>query len=354
MDRPKPTKPNQLKSRGVGHKRVTTSDIARVLGINQSTVSRALSNGSVSPEKRELILRTAKEMGYRPNSIARGLITGRSRMIGLVTTDIKNPFYPEVIERFTNVLRELGFHVLFVNSAGDDIDHDDIAPLVEYEVEGVIAVSARLSSSLVTRIQDYGIPIVLFNRYIRDAPCSAVSCDNVRGGQIVAELFIRTAHTKLAFVSGTVNTSTSIDRERGFRSALADAGCPGPVVVCGNYTYEGGYNAALQLFDMDERPDGVFCANDIMALGVLDAARSLGIKVPEEVSVVGFDDISLASWKAYSLTTVRQPVTAMIERTVDKLLNEIDGASTESRIDFIPGELVVRSTVADKRKMCSS
>ncbi|MFB5191315.1 LacI family DNA-binding transcriptional regulator [Alicyclobacillus fastidiosus] len=338
---------------GASRKRVTASDIAKVLGLNQSTVSRALGNGSVSPEKRELIIKTARELGYRPNGIARGLITGKSRMIGLITSDIKNPFYPEVIERFTNALRERGFYVLFVNSAGSDVENDDITPLIEYETEGVISVAAHLSSSLVTRLQGYGFPVVLFNRYIQQSSCSAVSCDNFRGGEVVAELFIRTGHKRLAFVAGDPNTSTSRDRERGFRQALAQHSQPVPAVISGHYTYQGGYDAGLSLLQTEVPPDGIFCANDIMALGVLDAARHLGIRVPEDVSVVGFDDISLAGWKAYSLTTVRQPVAEMVNATVERLVNEIEGVSVEPRIDFIPGELVMRATVHDRRQEAS-
>ncbi|WP_206917775.1 LacI family DNA-binding transcriptional regulator [Alicyclobacillus suci] len=338
----------QFGDRGAGRKRVTASDIARVLGIHQSTVSRALGNGSVSPEKRELILKTARELGYRPNGIARGLITGKSRMIGLITSDIKNPFYPDVIERFTNALRDRGFYVLFVHSAGNDVDSDDITPFIEYHTEGVIAVAAQLSSAMVTRLTDYGFPVVLFNRYMQNARCSAVTCDNVRGGEVVAELLIGTGHRRLGYVAGDPNTSTSRDRETGFRKVLQRHSYAEPIVVPGDYTYEGGYNAALNLFQTDLPPDGIFCANDIMALGVLDAARHLGIQIPDDVSVVGFDDISLAAWKAYSLTTVRQPVSEMVEATVDRLIREIEGTAPEPEITNIPGELVMRNTVRDR------
>ncbi|GEO25233.1 LacI family transcriptional regulator [Alicyclobacillus acidoterrestris] len=336
------------KHRGENRKRVTASDIARVLGIHQSTVSRALGNGSVSPEKRELILKTARELGYRPNGIARGLITGKSRMIGLITSDIKNPFYPDVIERFTNILRDRGFYVLFVNSAGGDVNSDDITPFIEYDTEGVIAVAAYLSSATVKRLKDYGFPTVLFNRSTQDESCSAVTCDNVHGGAVVGELFVTTGHRKLGFIAGDPNTSTSRDRECGFRRVLARFAYDEPIVAQGHFTYEGGYEAALRMFAQDHPPDGIFCANDIMALGTLDAARYLGIRVPEDVSVVGFDDISLASWKAYSLTTIRQPVNSMIEVTVNQLIREIEGTSKKPEISCLPGELIIRSTVKNR------
>ncbi len=344
------TKDNENKSRYAGRKRVTASDIAKVLGINQSTVSRAFSNKSVSPKKRELILQTAQKLGYRPNGIARGLITGKSKMIGLITSDIKNPFYPDIIERFTNLLREKGYYVLFVNSLQGDIGSDDIAPFMEYEMEGIISVAAHLSSSIVTRLKDSGFPVVLFNRYIGNSGCSAVSCDNIQGGQMVADLFVKTMHQRLAFVSGSPDTSTSRDREKGFKQRLSQYSYPDPRVICGYYTYEGGYNAAMQLLRSDSPPNGVFCSNDIMALGFLDAARHLGVRVPDEVSVVGFDDIPLAAWKAYSLTTVRQPVNKMVNVAIGKLLQEIKGLSSEPSIDFIQGELILRDTVKDYSK----
>lgn len=329
--------------------RVTAIDIARITGYSQPTVSRAL-NGvkGIAPKTRKVIMQVAEELGYQPNHIARGLITGKSGMIGLVTSDIRNPFYPEVIELFAASLSKRGYHVMFVNSTSDDIKLDDVLPFIYYKVEGVIVTSAKLSSSVIKHLTGTGIPVVLFNRYTRISGCSSVSCDNVGGGQLVANALLETGHTRFAFVSGPTDTSTSIDRQKGFNSVLHEkAGCE-PVVVQGGYSYQGGFDAGLKLLAMDNPPNAIFCANDIMALGVLDSARRLGIRVPDEVSVIGFDDIELAHWDAYSLTTVRQPVEEMVRHSVDLLLSETSGSSLKSTMTFIQGDLVMRNTLKNR------
>lgn len=329
-------------------KRVTSSDIAKMLGINQSTVSRALNNKSVSPDKRELILQTAQKLGYQPNGIARGLITGKSNMIGLITTDIKNPFYPDVIEKFAHSLRQQGLYVVFAVTESNSISYEDIEPFVELGTEGVISVATPFGDEVVQRLNEYGMPVVLFNRYTQ-AECLAVSCDNVLGGERVADFLISMNHRQYGFVAGDREASTSRDRENGFRKRLAEAGFGAPAVVNGQYTYEGGYKAGIAMLSSHDAPDAVFCANDIMALGFIDAARFLGKHVPSDVSVVGFDDITLASWKAYSLTTIQQPVDKMIDRTIDKILNTANSSIHMHAVEFIPGELIIRTSVADRR-----
>ncbi|WP_047150914.1 LacI family DNA-binding transcriptional regulator [Aneurinibacillus tyrosinisolvens] len=328
---------------------ITAIDVALLAGVSQSTVSRVFTPGaSVSQEKRRLVLEAAKELGYHPNAIARGLITNKTYMVGLVMGETGNPFYPEVLGKFSKGLRKRGYHVLFVNTEKDDVQHDEIEQFFEYNVDGVIVTDATLSSSLTSNFLQNEVPVVLFNRYIEDSPCSIVCCNNYLSGKKIGEYLLESGHHRLAYIAGRENTSTSQDRQRGFKEVLAKHGYELMREV-GHYTYEGGYAAAVRLLQSPEPPDGIFCANDIMALGAIDAAKQLGIHVPEEVSIIGFDDITSASWSSYSLTTWQQPVDDMVDAAIDLLSNEMAKEKSEPVTELFMGKLIERTSVMNRR-----
>jgi DNA-binding LacI/PurR family transcriptional regulator len=329
---------------------VTASDVAKYLGMSQSTVSRVFTPGaSVSEETRKKVLEAARELGYRPNAMARSLITKKSNMIGIVMGDIKNPFYPEVLSKFSRELGRRGYHVLFVNAENDQLSGDEVNQFLEYNVEGVVVTDALFTSSVANYFKDNNIPIVLFNRYSQDPLFNAVACDNVDGGYQIGKYLIEKGHHHFAYISGTQNTSTSHDREKGFRNALVENGF-NLITDSGEYTYEEAYQAALRLLNSKNPPDAIFCANDIMALGAIDAAKEIGVRIPEDASIVGFDDISMGAWSAYSLTTWKQPVNEMIEATIDILLGDIKKSKSESLSvnKSIKGHLVERKSVAQR------
>jgi DNA-binding LacI/PurR family transcriptional regulator len=326
-------------------KQVNAMEVARLAGVSQSTVSRVFTPGSsVSEKARRRVLEAAKELGYRPNALARGLIMNKTNMIGLVMADIHNPFYPEVLDKFTKGLHEKGYHVLFVQTKNDEIQQDEISQFLEYNVAGVIVTDALLSSNVVSQFSENNIPVILFNRYTKDFSCHFVCCDNYSAGKKIGEYLFKKGHRRFAYIAGRMNTSTSRDREIGFREALCQRGIE-PVVEVGDYTYEGGYRAALRLLKEDHPPDAIFCANDIMALGAIDAAKSLEVSIPEEVSIMGFDDITMASWPPYSLTTWQQPVDEMIEATIHTLLSQINGEREGPVSVLLPGSLIERRSV---------
>ncbi len=329
------------------HKQVTASDIAKYLGISQSTVSRVFTPGArVAKETRERVLRAAQELGYRPNVLARGLITKRTRMIGLAMADIQNPFYPEVLSGFSKKLRELGYQVLFVNIENDQIEEAEMSQFLDYSVEGVIVTSALLSSRVVSPFLENNIPIVLFNRYHENLRCHTVCCDNTDAGDQIGEYLIQKGHKRMAYIAGNPNTSTSQDREQGFRRSLNRHGYS-LITEIGHYTYEGGFEASKRLLSSVEPPDAIFCANDIMALGAMDAAKELGFSIPEDISFVGFDDIPLSAWSGYSLTTWRQPVEQMIQWSINLLIAQIENKEVEREpmAKWIQGSLVERKSV---------
>lgn len=332
---------------------VTAKEVARELGVSQSMVSRAFTKeASISADMRLKVMEAAERLGYKPNAMARTLITRRSGIVGIVMGDLTNPFYPEVLEVLSKRLQQSNLQTLLFNvPAGQEVD-DELPLLLQYQVDAVVITSATISSAMAKSCAARGIPVLLFNRYVPGAGVHAVSCDNYEGGRTVTRYLVERGHRKLVYVAGKKDTSTTMDRERGVNDCLAGLG----MTLWGRdeaaeYTHEQGREAALRLLRGKRRPDAIFFANDIMAIGGLDAIRGeLGLRVPEDVSVVGFDDIQMAGWPSHSLTTVRQPIAAMVEKTAELLDLSATGKLPRPRSHLIPGQLIERSSCQDRRR----
>ena len=324
---------------------VTSADVARAAHVSQSAVSRTFTQGaSVSEDTRRKVLQAADELGYRPNALARSLISGKSGIIGVLVAYLDNQFYPVVIEKLSRSLQSKGYRVLlFMTDQGDQ--DAVVKDMLQYQVEGVVMASAHLSSQLAQQCADNGIPVVLFNRYIATSPANSVTSDNLEGGHMVADFLIRAGHKRISFIAGFEDSSTNRDREAGFYKGLAEHG-----KVCfsrgvGAYTTEGAAQAARDMFDGDEKPDAVFVANDHMAFAVMDVLRTeFGLRIPEDVSIVGYDDVPQAAWKAYDLTTVEQPSGPMIDATVDILLEQISNKDVTRKAAVLPARFIARGS----------
>lgn len=334
---------------------ITARDVGRLANVSQSAVSRTFTPGaSVSEVTRRKVLKAAAELGYRPNALARGLITKRSNMIGLMMTYLENQFYPLVIERLSQQLQRQGQHVLlFVGELEQQVD-DVLQQVLQYQIDGLVMASAVLSSDLAKACADSGVPVVMLNRLAKVSRAShlaagSVTTDNEQGGWLAGRLLIERGHKKIAFLSGLENSSTSIDRERGLMRALAEASLALHSRAVGGYSFEAAQAATRELFSqsnhqLNNRPDAIFVANDHMAIAVLDVLRhELGLRVPQEVSVIGFDDVPQAAWKSYQLTTVLQDVDAMVEATV-ALLNDMQLGHKPRRV-VLPCKLIERGSV---------
>ena len=333
---------------------VTSLDVARLAQVSQSAVSRAFTPGaSVSDVTRAKVEEAARKLGYRPNAIARSLITRRSRMIGVVMSYLDNQFYPVVLERISQRLQREGYHVLLFIADTREVDAV-LAEILQYQVDGLVLASTSLSSALALRCSDAGIPVVLFNRTVRDSQnSSSVTSDNYEGGRLVARHLVETGHQRIAYIAGMEDSSTNLDRERGFRDALTEHGRRCFARAVGNYDFEQAKVAARHLFSgpAPERPDAVFVANDHMAIAVMDTLRmELGLRIPLDVSVVGFDNVRQAAWGSYQLTSVDQDADAMIEATARLLLDQIDG-SVQSSAMVLPVRLVVRGSTVRRNSL---
>jgi len=327
--------------------KVTSIEVAKRAGVSQSAVSRVFTPGaSVSPRMAEKVKKVADELGYRPNILARSLITGRSRIIGLLVAYLENYFYPEALEKLSNALQAEGYHVLvfMAERTADNVD-GALDEILDYQVDGIVMASVSISSGLAARCQAAGVPVVLFNRNQDDQRLSAVTSDNAAGGRKVADFLVRGGHQRIGYIAGWGEASTQRDREAGYRHGLAEHGVELHAREVGGFRYEPAQEAARRMFAKPDRPDAVFVANDHMAFAVMDVLRTeLGLRVPDDVSVVGFDDVPPAGWAAYDLTTVRQRANFMVKETVDTLLAHIEHRVTEPRRIAIDGPLIVRSS----------
>lgn len=331
----------------MNNKKVTSIEVAKLAGVSQSAVSRVFTPSASSSKKtNELVRKAATELGYRPNILARSLITGKTRIIGLVVAYLDNYFYPEALELLSSALQKKGYHVLIFMSGNKEGDiADAVDGILDYQVDGIIAASVSMSSDLAKRCVSAGVPVVLFNRTQDDERLSAVTSDNLLGGQKVARFLLDGGHKRIGYIAGWEGAATQRDRERGFKDELNRSGHKLYAREVGNFNLDEARQAARNMFSKKDFPDAVFIANDAMAIAVIDVIRfELGLKVPDQVSVVGYDDVPISSWPAYDLTTVRQPANRMVSETVSILMDSIDNKNTRARRIQIDGPLIVRGS----------
>ncbi|MEM9708976.1 MAG: LacI family DNA-binding transcriptional regulator [Pseudomonadota bacterium] len=326
--------------------KVTSLEVAQRAGVSQSAVSRVFTPGaSASPRTVEKVKRAADELGYRPNVLARAMVSGKSRIIGLVVAYLENQFYPVALELLSNALQSEGYHILIFTAPNSSDGVDTVlADLMDYQVEGIIAASVSMSSPLAARAREMGIPVILFNRGQEGNGFSNVMSTNEKGGRQVAEYLVETGHRRIAHIAGWQGSSTGRDRARGFQAGLTAAGLRPFAIMDGMYKRDVAAACTRELLARD-LPDAIFVGNDHMAFAVIDEIRNCGLRPGRDISVMGFDDVPQAAWAAYDLTTYRQPVNRMVAATVSILLDQIEtGISAPQRIE-IEGELILRGTV---------
>ncbi|MDQ2780372.1 MAG: LacI family DNA-binding transcriptional regulator [Pseudomonadota bacterium] len=333
---------------------MTSIDVARLAEVSQSAVSRTFTPGaSVAPATRARVLDAARKLSYRPNAIASSLSTKRSHMIAVVVSNLQNQFYPGVLQALSQRLQKDGYHVLLFITDAEDAD-ELLVELLRYQVDGIVMASTMLSSGLAARIAQARIPVVMFNRSTRAGRVSTVSSDNHGGGRSVAHFLAEGGHQRVAYLAGAEDSSTNQEREAGLREGLAERGLRVVARAVGNYAFADAALATLELFGSlvgpAERPDALFVASDHMAFAAIDTLRgALNLRVPEDVSVVGFDNVPQAEWGAYQLTTVEQSAVPMIEATVTMLLQQLHDDAVARDHVVIPTRLVVRRSAKTPR-----
>jgi LacI family transcriptional regulator len=325
---------------------VTSVDIARVAKVSQATVSRVL-NGSpnVSEAKRAAVLAAMEAVGYRPNALAKGLRMRQTSTIGVVVAGITNPFYPEALEAIGKQLERVGRRMVLWHSdrGGEDAALDAVRQGL---VDGVIFTSISEGSSTLDEALRLLAPVVLLNRGYADAACDQVTSNNYEGAASVARYLFQLGHYRIGLLGGPWVARTAKDRMGGFLDELRALGRPVPdeLIRDASFTHEGGRISIRELLSLPEPPTAVFCVNDFSAFGAIDGARELGLQIPKDLSIVGYDNVAMSAWHSYQLTTVSQQLDAMATRAVELLLRRISKWEMPIRHDRFAGALVVRST----------
>jgi DNA-binding LacI/PurR family transcriptional regulator len=322
----------------------TSIEVARLAGVSQSAVSRAFTPGaSVSARTREKVLAAAETLGFQASLIPKIMLTDQSGLVASVVGGLENAFYARVVQSLAARLREGGNQIVLVPVDSDYTLDAVAARLAQYRVDAIVSALAVLSCDAAETRSTSRIPVVSFNTPVTAARVGSVGSDNTLGGRQAAVLLHARDVRHPAFVAGPASSPASTERLTGFREALREAGRREPRVAGSAYSYEGGAAAATQLWA--EGPvDGIFCANDLCALGTIDALRRAGRRVPEDVRVIGYDDIPAAGWGGYDLTSFDQDVPALVEATLTMLARmSAQDAATGERV-LIPPRLTERGS----------
>jgi LacI family transcriptional regulator, repressor for deo operon, udp, cdd, tsx, nupC, and nupG len=332
---------------------VSITDIARVAGVAPSTVSRALQNHPrISPARCLEIQALARDMGYRPSQAARSLVTGRTQTLGVVVTDVTDPFVAEVLKGAEAASRETGYGLLFAMSNRDPGQEITSAQmLLDRQVDGMVVISSRAAGRYPDVIHDAErLPVVLVNNDPPGAHIYSVRMNNVAGVVEAITYLSRLGHRRIAFVAGPPEGRSSRERLEGYYQGLAANRLPvdEELVIPGTGQLEDGASALQQLLSVPERPSAVLCYNDLAAIGVMSAATIAGISVPGDLSVVGFDNIPLSGFTVPPLTSVDQPKQLMGRRAVDMCSRFLRGESVTDEI--LAGHLVVRGSAGPPKR----
>ncbi|MEJ7670503.1 MAG: LacI family DNA-binding transcriptional regulator [Casimicrobiaceae bacterium] len=326
---------------------VTAADVAQRAGVSRSAVSRTFTPGaSVSREVRARILVAAERLGYRVNRLAQSLTNARSNIVGLVGADIHQPFHAECLTTLSAALLADGFQCMLLNAANAERDMGAlIERVLEYRVSAIVVMNGTPPSRIVKECVGNGVPVILVNRRMPGFAVDTVVTDHASGGRAAAERLLAAGCRRLAVVSSGAQTASLLERLEAFCDRAAEAGVPVRAWQEGPTDYSAGREAALAMLAKDAI-DGAFCVTDLLALGFLDAARlDRGRRVPDDLSVIGFDDIPQAAWSAYQLTTFRQPVRLLTDAVMQVIRKRADAPETPHAVFTLPASPVVRMTV---------
>lgn len=305
---------------------LTAREVADRAGVSVSAVSRTFTAGaSVSPATRERVLVAARELGYRPNLMAQSLMTGRTNLIGLVSNNFDNPAFMEIFDLFTRRLQGRGLRPLLANLSASTEAVLALDMLLQYKVDGVIVASSTLPDRFIEGCQASGVPLVhAFGRVRRANTVAVASVDNTAGGRLAAQALVQRGYRSIAFLGGPASATSTVDRLDGFVKELRKRGLkPVRSVFGASYSHEIGEALMHDLLRAGDC-EAVFCGDDILAMGALDACVRARISVPRQIGILGFNDIAMAAWPSYRLTTIRQPIGDIITTAVDMITTMVE------------------------------
>lgn len=327
----------------------TGREIAQAAGVSQATVSRVVQGSArVSEENRRRVEEAMAKFGYVPNAQARAMRTQRSGAIGVIAGEFTNPWYPVMMYALAREINRAGLRINFWVSDGENSEQAAIEAIRSKLIDGLIFTTATRDSQALPMALELGLPVVLVNRSLENITSDQVTGDNIGGGAAVASYFLKHGRTRVAVVGGGPWVSTGRERRKGFLDIYADAGIHVPSARAPEtgFTHQAGLDAGRALLAADP-PQAIFCATDIIAFGVIDAAKERGLRVPEDLWVAGYDDIPMSAWRVLDLTTVRQPIDEMARLSLKILLARIKNPETAVEQERFQPELIVRGTTGN-------
>lgn len=328
--------------------RARSVDVARLAGVSRSAVSRTFTPGAyVSDQTKTKVLHAAQALNYYPNAMARSLTTQRSGIVGVISADLQNPFYAFTLEKIGNALQEQGLAPLVL--FGDETSTKaQISRILSYQIDALLVTNAVLSSALTESISRMKLPVIAINRYFPQDWITSITCDNIGAAGSVANHLLDQGCARIALVTGKADASSSRDREAGFLRALVKRGAAPIAIETGDYSHNSGVVAGRRLLERPIVPDAIFCANDLMAMGVVDVARTeFGLRIPDDLRVAGFDNSVVGSWPSYSLTTVDQNTSQMIDLAIENVLSQLRGEVERTGEHIhVQGTLIVRRSTS--------
>jgi LacI family transcriptional regulator len=325
----------------------TIRHVARLAGVAPTTVSRVINNtGYISDETRKRVTAAIKKLGYVPNSLARSLRSRRTGMLALVVTDITNPFFTLIARGVEDTANDAGFCVIFCNTDESEVKEQEyVNLLLQKQVDGILLVPACSTANSLRLIQAQATPVVVIDRRVPGTNVDNVRCDSEGGAYQLVQLLVKLGHRHIAMLSGPQGVSTADDRIAGYKRALAEA-VPAPavpLVYCGMFTHASGFELARQMLTAQPRPTAMFAANNFIAMGALKALQEAGVRVPEDIALVSFDDLPPAMVISPFLTAVAQPAYEMGRVATNRLLAQLAG-SKSFKETVLPAEMIVRTS----------
>jgi DNA-binding LacI/PurR family transcriptional regulator len=327
---------------------VTLKDVAERAGVSRSAVSRTYTEGaSVSPKTRKKIEKAAADLGYSPNALASSLTTGRTKMIGLVSNNFHNPIFLEVFDLFTRGLQERGLRPLLVNLTDETDAENSVRMLRQYSVDGVIVASSTLPASFADAFREAGVPVVhSFGRHAVSPKVNVIGINNISAGRLAARTFVDRGYKHVGFLGGPRAATSTQDREKGFVTELANF----PDVrmtasAASNYSFEAGRTEMQRLLAAGDMAEAYFCGDDVLSIGALSAIADAGLQVPEDIGILGLNDMEMASWENINLTTIHNPLKDIIAKSIELVAAMVEDASLTPKAHLFDCAVVERGTL---------
>lgn len=328
----------------------TLKDVAELAGVSTSAVSRAFTPGaSVSAKMRQRVESAARELGYSPNVLARSLTTRRTKMIGLVSNNFHNPIFLEVFDLFTRGLQERDLRPLLVNLTDETDPKKSVQMMQQYSVDGVIVASSTLSPEFAEAFRDAGMPVVhSFGRFSHAPKTHLVGIDNVACGRMAAEELISRGYRRVGFLGGPESATSTQDRFEGYHAVVATrSDVESSHSFAEAYSFQAGFDEMSRLLQ-DNPAEAYFCGDDVLSIGAMACIQQAGLKVPEDIGLIGLNDMEMAGWQNIDLTTIRQPIPQIINASIELVLAMMDEPDRAPEYRLFVCDVVERGTLRRK------